>query len=159
MEKKKSFHKINEKRASKGKLPVDLIRKNRKEQGWTVDNRHVSENGVDFVTWIPQDPNKPDGFRWYEIYEFTNWNIRGFILTKRFNEMIENLNSEEKDVLTQYPNSGIIKIIIFNYRENLRKLGEREAKELAKKNNIHIIFGAEIELIQNGIEAKKYWED
>jgi hypothetical protein len=158
MEDRSNWHKVIETRARKGKLVVDEIRKWRIRQGWFVDNRDVRANGVDLVAWIGRNPSKPDNDRVYEVYEITNWNKRGFCLQERLDGMIANLNSEEKEIKTKHPDSTIVKIIIFSYRENLRKLGYEHAHDLTRKNHICLVFGYEMELTENG-ELIKGWSD
>ena len=131
------WHKVIPKRVKKGNLMVDKIRQSRKEQGWIVDHRDPKANGVDLVA-------TKDG--WYEVYEITNWNKNGFILEPRLDCMINNLNSEERTILSQHPDASLVKIILFNYRENLRKLGFEEVMEKTRNNNIWIAFSCEIEL-------------
>jgi len=72
--------------------------------------------------------------------------------------MIKNLNFEEKKIRKEHPEASISKIIIFNYRENLRKIGLEHAQELTKINKIYIVFGNEINL-EDGEEILEGWKD
>ena len=151
-------HLVNEKRARKGQLVVDKLREYRTHQGWTVDYRDVSANGVDLIAWTSRDPTDLNKSRWYEVYEITNWNRNSFCLQDRLNGMIKNLNSEESNILKEHPDASVVKIIIFNYRENLRKIGLKHAHDLTAKNHIFIAFGNEINLEESG-EVIKGWMD
>jgi hypothetical protein len=159
MENNVNWHRVNEKRALKGKLTVDKIREWRIKQGWNVDYRDVRANGVDLVAWIARDLADSTENRWYEVYEITNWNINSFCTQDRLDGMIKNLNSEENNILEEHKDASVVKIIIFNYRENLRKIGLEHAQDLTTKNHIYIAFGNEIKLEEDEELIEGWVED
>jgi hypothetical protein len=159
LKKDNDWHQVIEKRARKGKLMVDAIRECRTEQGWNVDYRNVRANGVDLMAWQARNPEEPTKNLWYEIYEITNWNINGYCTKERLNGMIKNLNSKESEILKEKPDARVVKIIVFNYRENLRKIGLKYAHDLTANNHIYIAFGTEMKLEENEEIIEGWVED